>query len=113
MPGAKREQFRKRLLEMQARLDADMRGLEGEVLDAPIGKAQGPEDGHDPSIAQYERDMLLMVNEQSMRDEIAAALRRLDEGTYGKCESCGAAIGEARLEALPFARSCIACAAKK
>jgi RNA polymerase-binding protein DksA len=113
MQAAKKETFRTQLIELRDRLDADMRELAGEVLDAPVGKAQGPEDGHDPSIAQYERDMQLMANEQRMRDDIADALARIDKGTYGTCEACGAAIAEARLEALPFARHCIACAAKQ
>lgn len=113
MQAAKREAFRTKLIELRDRLDADMRELAGEVLDAPVGKAQGPEDGHDPSIAQYERDMQLMANEQRMREDIAAALDRLEKGTYGQCESCGTSIAEARLEALPFARNCITCAAKQ
>jgi DnaK suppressor protein len=40
-------------------------------------------------------------------DEVERALTKLDEGTYGKCETCGEAIGEARLEAMPAARFCI------
>lgn len=41
------------------------------------------------------------------------ALAKLDAGTYGACEQCGAPIGEARLEAMPAARLCIACASNK
>ncbi len=36
------------------------------------------------------------------------ALRRLDGGTYGTCEVCGAEIGSARLDAMPAASRCIA-----
>ena len=39
--------------------------------------------------------------------EIDAALRRIDEGTYGTCEFCGEPIGAGRLRALPWARLCI------
>jgi DnaK suppressor protein len=42
--------------------------------------------------------------------EIDAAMTRLEAGTYGTCERCGAAIGESRLEARPAARTCIHCA---
>ena len=45
-------------------------------------------------------------------DEVEAALKRLEDGTYGLCEVCGKPIGEARLEAMPAARLCIADAAK-
>jgi DnaK suppressor protein len=40
------------------------------------------------------------------------ALAKLDAGTFGRCESCGGPIGAARLEAVPTARLCIACASK-
>jgi len=42
--------------------------------------------------------------------EIVAAIRRLDDGCYGKCLECGQAIGAARLVALPEAASCFDCA---
>jgi DnaK suppressor protein len=44
--------------------------------------------------------------------EIEEALRKFDEGTYGRCESCGNPIAEARLEAMPAARLCIDCASR-
>jgi RNA polymerase-binding transcription factor len=47
---------------------------------------------------------------EELRD-IEAALRRIDAGTYGACESCGRLIGRPRLRAIPSARSCLACAA--
>jgi hypothetical protein len=47
-----------------------------------------------------------------LTSEINDALRRLDEGSYGRCESCGKQIPGARLDAMPFARYCVACAEK-
>jgi DnaK suppressor protein len=44
--------------------------------------------------------------------EIDEALTKLDAGTFGRCESCGGEIGSARLEAMPAARLCMACASK-
>jgi len=44
--------------------------------------------------------------------EVEDALEKLDEGDYGRCESCGGEIGEARLEAMPQAKLCISCASK-
>ena len=40
---------------------------------------------------------------------IERALTRLEKGTFGVCQSCGEAIGSARLEALPHAEQCIDC----
>jgi len=41
--------------------------------------------------------------------QIALALKKLEEGTYGRCEMCGEAIPPARLQALPFAIRCTRC----
>ncbi|MDQ1532927.1 MAG: DnaK suppressor protein, partial [Actinomycetota bacterium] len=38
---------------------------------------------------------------------------KLDGADYGLCESCGAPIAEARLQAMPTARMCISCASKR
>jgi len=45
--------------------------------------------------------------------EVDAALVKLEAGTYGHCESCGEDIAEDRLEAMPAARLCMACASKR
>ena len=39
--------------------------------------------------------------------EVDAAIARIDDGTYGRCEVCGVAINPARLEAMPASRFCI------
>jgi DnaK suppressor protein len=46
-------------------------------------------------------------------DDVDHALAKLDGGEYGRCESCGGAISDARLEAMPTARTCIGCASPK
>jgi DnaK suppressor protein len=46
-------------------------------------------------------------------DDVERALNKLEEGTYGACEHCGQAIPDARLEAMPAARTCISCASKR
>jgi DnaK suppressor protein len=44
--------------------------------------------------------------------EIERALRRIEDGTYGNCAACGEAVGEPRLQAVPYASLCIGCANK-
>ena len=44
--------------------------------------------------------------------EVERALRKFEEGTYGKCDNCGKPIDPARLEALPYATLCMTCKAK-
>jgi DnaK suppressor protein len=72
------------------------------------------DDEHDPEGATiaFERSQIGALVRQVRRHvtEVDAALARVDAGTYGVCERCGTAIGEARLDALPAARTCIACA---
>lgn len=43
---------------------------------------------------------------------VERALRKMDLGTYGTCESCGELIAEERLDALPWAVLCVRCKAK-
>ena len=45
----------------------------------------------------------------ALAGKVDAALRRLEEGTYGDCFECGDEIAEARLRALPFAVRCKDC----
>lgn len=42
-------------------------------------------------------------------EEVQAALDRIADGTYGRCQDCDQPIASARLEALPTARRCMAC----
>jgi DnaK suppressor protein len=43
------------------------------------------------------------------RAQFERALARLDDGSYGRCEGCGAAIPVERLEIFPSATTCVAC----
>jgi DnaK suppressor protein len=73
------------------------------------------DDEHDPEGATiaFERSQIGSLARQVRHHlaEVDAALERVDAGTYGACERCGAPIGAARLDALPAARLCIRCAA--
>jgi DnaK suppressor protein len=59
----------------------------------------------------YDRDfaLSLLSQEQDALYEIDEALKRIELGTYGKCEMSGKAIPRARLEAIPFARFTVEC----
>jgi DnaK suppressor protein len=72
------------------------------------------DDEHDPEGATvgFERAQLTaLLNAARHRiAEVDDALRRLDEGSYGVCEQCGAPIPADRLAVRPFARRCVPCA---
>jgi RNA polymerase-binding transcription factor DksA len=56
-----------------------------------------------------ERDLTLSAQALEAVEEINAALAKIDSGKYGVCEGCGELIPRLRLEALPYARLCMAC----
>ncbi|NLY43255.1 MAG: conjugal transfer protein TraR [Clostridiaceae bacterium] len=62
---------------------------------------------------ELEHNRGLQVNEEHNLKEIDDALKRIEDGTYGRCELCGKEIGEERLEIVPYARLCIDCEEKK
>ncbi len=91
---------------------ADLTGDYAGIVEA--ARDSNVDDEHDPEGATiaFERSQVGALAEQARQHlvEVDAALVRLDEGTYGVCERCGAAIAPGRLEARPTARTCITCA---
>ena len=57
--------------------------------------------------AEEELDLLLEHAERERLAEVEAALRRLADGTFGVCEQCSQPISAARLNARPWARTCL------
>ena len=57
--------------------------------------------------------MTLEDNEEHLLAQYDAALRRIEQGRYGKCTSCHDDIGTERLEALPYVELCIGCARRR
>jgi DnaK suppressor protein len=86
-----------------------------EVVAASEGS--NADDEHDPEGATiaFERSQIGALVRQVRHHlaEIDAALERFEAGSYGVCERCGQPIGDARLDALPAARTCIACASAR
>ena len=64
----------------------------------------------DPVVYSWERNPARRERAKGKLDKLEAALQRMEEGTYGLCETCGQAIEPERLAALPIATLCIACA---
>ena len=62
---------------------------------------------------QEDIEFALIQMKSETLNKVDAALRRLDEGTYGVCRDCGEPISEARLTAIPWTRSCISCKEKQ
>ena len=58
--------------------------------------------------AEQGENKVLAAQLRAELDEVDRALAKLDDGTYGRCETCGEPIAPARLEAVPTTRFCIA-----
>lgn len=107
------EQARARLLAERSRLEAVSQAANR--LSAGAAEAAQRElssaDQHPAELAtetiERELDQSVLQAAQVELAECEAALVRLDEGRYGRCEECGKEIHEERLEALPFARYCL------
>ena len=64
----------------------------------------------DVASGAVDADVEVLLTERSIFEQVAEALERIDKGTYGVCESCGSAISEERLKALPYTPWCVRCA---
>ena len=104
---------RKRLEEMLDGLDRSIAVLKGESPEPGEGLAY-PLDPADAgaNLSETDRTEAVLDSAQGQRRKVAAALRRMDEGTYGLCVDCGKPVPEGRLEARPDAARCVACQGK-
>jgi DnaK suppressor protein len=77
-------------------------------------KASNADDEHDPEGATiaFERQQVAALLDQARRRlaDVEAAVRDVEAGIYGICETCGRPIAAERLAARPTARTCIDCA---
>ncbi|XRQ15477.1 TraR/DksA family transcriptional regulator [Actinomadura welshii] len=71
---------------------------------AQLAALDRAEDGAADEAALARRDSL-----QTTIEEVDAALARLDDGTYGRCEDCARPVPAGRLEIIPYARRCVQC----
>ena len=71
----------------------------------------GTEDIVDRANNHYNRELMFSLSDSERQRllQIEDALRRMDEGSYGRCANCGGPINPRRLEAVPWTRFCIDC----
>jgi DnaK suppressor protein len=103
------ESEQKRLTEELAQLQASASTADERREGSPFGKRE------EEATETLELEKRLTL-ENRIRQEMAGmehALQKLEEGTYGLCDSCGQTIDPARLEALPQASLCLNCKAQQ
>ena len=108
---------RRRAIELKTMLEGRRRELaehvQARIRDAraeDVTQRQSVDQGEVSELdTQDEIEFALLQMKADTLNSIDAALRRLDEGSYGNCVQCGDEIAEARLRALPFAVRCKGC----
>ena len=115
MTAIDQDEARRLLLEEQARLQQIRASLSQEAVDGTserdaIGELSFA-DQHPADVAtetfEREKDVSILDNVDEQLRDVEGALKRLDDGTYGRCEICGNPIGDERLRARPEARFCV------
>jgi RNA polymerase-binding transcription factor DksA len=103
--------FRQRLEQELKVLCGRRDGLEAasaSSLEAADGRGFGDEHADAGSFTfEREQDLSLVGNLRDLIQKIQAALARMDEGSYGRCETCGQPIEAERLDALPYTTLCL------
>ena len=101
-------QFRKRLIEKHRQLADEVGRTALYVKDQEDDSIK---DLGDQANTAYTREFFFELGNGDRRilRDVVSALQKIDDGSFGNCERCGEAIGDKRLEALPFARHCIDC----
>jgi RNA polymerase-binding transcription factor DksA len=119
MTKAELDTYRETLLALRTRLTGNVSHLAEEALRARGGEASGslsnaPLHMADLGTDNFEQEFTLdlLQNQEQALKEIDEALERVRKGTFGKCEECEGSIPKGRLQALPYARHCVACARK-
>ena len=119
------DHYRTRLLDAKQQLEADLEVLargERELEGGPNEPGSGGHWEHsgygdhlaDGATELFEREKNIGL-EQTLRrhlSQVEHAFAKIEDGTYGQCESCGRPITPERLDALPEATLCIQCKAQ-
>jgi DnaK suppressor protein len=105
---------RRKLLALRARLRdittqmADNALVEGNATRMPNHMAE-------LGSGNFEQELTLSLlgSEKTALDQIDAAMVRIENGSYGRCESCGGRIPKSRLQAIPYVAQCVRCASEE
>jgi len=109
------KEVRKRLERERQMAASRLRQMGGSItLEETATPADSVWDEADHIQASEQREMGLMSRERLVEriERLTAALKRIEQGTYGTCAECSKAIAPARLRAIPEATTCVSCQEK-
>jgi DnaK suppressor protein len=107
---------RERLLALRARFQGDMTQMEDNALNKDHAKMTSmPNHMAELGSGNFDQELTLSLlgSEKDALDQIEAAIERIEDGSYGECETCGMKIPKLRLEAIPYATFCVQCALQR
>ncbi len=112
--------FKKLILKRKEEVIDEIKHISEDTLKKSQKEASGDISGYafhmaDVATDTYDREFSLglVSNEREALYELDDALKRIDEQTFGICESCKTIITKIRLKAVPYARLCVKCQERK
>jgi len=113
-------EFKKLIAKTKIKISDDIKHISEDTLKKSQKDASGDISGYtyhmaDVATDTYDREFSLGLasNERKLLFELEDALKKIDEGTFGICETCKSLITKNRLKAVPYARLCMKCQEKK
>ena len=113
------EKFSRKLDDEEARLTDLIEELDHEREEVRLSETSS-ERSPDPNTAEggsmafeLEKELSVAQNAADLLEKVRHARTRVADGSYGVCEVCGQDIPVARLDALPYATTCVSCASKR
>ncbi|MBI2334612.1 TraR/DksA C4-type zinc finger protein [Candidatus Daviesbacteria bacterium] len=101
------------LLRQQKQVERNLKEVEKDDPVTTPALAESTETGTDSSIADtHGKSLVFEKSLTNVKTSIIAALQKIKNRTYGKCEQCGQQIEIGRLLAMPTARYCLSCSKK-
>jgi DnaK suppressor protein len=116
MPTTDLTLHRGRLLALRARLQGDMTQMADNALNKDHNTTTStPNHMAELGSGNFDQELTLSLlgSEKEALDQIEAAIKRIEDGSFGHCETCGGKIPKSRLEAIPYAAQCVRCASQR
>lgn len=113
MSPENRNRYQKILKELHERVGGEVNYVVKSIhedVDIKANVSSAPVHLADVAMETVDVDVQVLHTERSILDQINAALQRIEDGSFGRCNKCGEAIPDERLNALPYTPVCAHCA---
>ena len=106
------KQAKERLQEMKAQV---MSGIRADLKEGREGNKDDGMDTYDVATEERDREISMLMSDRDRQKlgAIEEALERIEDGSYGICDSCEEEIPVDRLKAMPFTRLCVQCQSER